>query len=151
MKHESWLMLGLGVFFGLTALVYWLWSSEQAGSIMLLASLLLGLLPGSYFLWWSRRMLTRPSDSADATVAEGAGFVETFPGSSIWPFILGSGCLFIGMALVFGSWLGVPAAGLIIWAMLGGVSESRRGEFARHVPHHGGTEDPSHEARHAHD
>lgn len=136
MKHESWLLLGLGSFFGLTALVYWLWSSEQSGSVMLFASLFLGLLPGSYFFWWSRRMRSRPSDSTDATIAEGAGFVETFPGSSIWPFILGSAAFFIGMALVFGIWLGVPAAGLLIWGLLGGVAESRRGEFDAHVPHH---------------
>lgn len=136
MKHESWLLIGLGLFFGLTALVYWLWSSEQAGSVMLLASLFLGLLPGGYFFWWSRRMRTRPSDSSDATIEEGAGFIETFPGSSIWPFILGGGAFFIGMALVFGIWLGVPAVGLIIWGMLGGVAESRRGQFDVHVAHH---------------
>ncbi len=143
MKHESWLLLGLGFFFGLTALVYWLWSSEQSGSIMLLASLLLGLLPGSYFFWWSRRMRVRPSDSTDATIKEGSGFVETFPGSSIWPFILGSGAFFVGMALVFGTWLAVPAAGLVIWGMIGGVAESRRGTFDAHIPHHEPTHSPT--------
>jgi hypothetical protein len=142
MKHESLLLLGLGAFFGLTAVVYWLWSGEQAGSVMLVASCGLGFLPGSYYLWWSRRMHARPSDR-DSTIAEGAGYVATFPGSSIWPFILGMGAFCIGLALVFGIWLAVPALGLIIWALLGGVVESRHGdhsaissETTSGTPHH---------------
>ena len=135
MKHESWLMLGLGVFFALTGIVYWLWSSENGGTVMLVASGLLGFLPGSYYLWWSKRMRERPSDNPSASIADGAGFVETFPGSSIWPFILGMGAFCVGLALSFGTWFAVPAIGLVIWALTGAVTESRRGGQASSSPH----------------
>ena len=88
------------------------------------------------YLWWSNRMRVRASDRDDATIAEGAGFVETFPGSSIWPFTLGMGAFCIGLALVFGTWFGLPAAGLVGWALLGAVDGLRR----RHTgqpSHHG--------------
>jgi hypothetical protein len=126
-KVEAKLLLGLGLCFALMGVVYWFWGHENAGSIMLVASGGLGFLPGSYYLWWSNRMQVRASDRDDATIAEGAGIVETFPGSSIWPFTLGMGTFFIALALVFGTWFGIPAAGLIVWALLGAVNESRRG------------------------
>ena len=127
-------MLGLGAFFLATGIVYWLWSGEDAGGMMLIASGGLGFLPGGYYLWWSNRMRERPSDRSDATVADGAGVVDTFPGSSIWPFILGMGAFCAGLALVFGTWFALPAAGLVIWALLGAVTESRRGGGAS-TPH----------------
>jgi hypothetical protein len=134
-KHESWLLLGLGLFFALTGAVYWFWSHENGGSVMLVASGFLGFLPGSYYLWWSRRMRPRPSDRSDATIADGAGFIETFPGSSIWPFILGMGAFCIGLSLSFGTWFAVPAIGLVIWALLGAVTESRRGDHTTSTSH----------------
>ena len=75
-------------------------------------------------------MRQRASDRDDATIGDGAGVVETFPGSSIWPFTLGMGCFCGGLALVFGTWFALPAAGLIVWALLGVVLESRRGDPA---------------------
>jgi hypothetical protein len=127
-KTEAKLLLGLGLCFFLMGLVYWFWSGENAGAMMLLASGGLGFLPGSYYLWWSNRMRERASDRDDATIADGAGVVETFPGSSIWPFILGMGAMCLGLSLVFGTWFVVPTIGLVIWALLGAVTESRRGD-----------------------
>jgi hypothetical protein len=127
MKVEAKLLIGLGAFFAVTGVVYWLWSGEDAGGMMLLASGLLGFLPGGYYLWWSNRMRPRPSDRDDATIADGAGVVDTFPGSSIWPFMLGMGAFSAALALVFGTWFALPAAALVVWAMLGAVTESRRG------------------------
>ncbi len=127
MKVEARFLLGLGLFFGVVGLVYWLWSGEDAGGVMLGAAMLLGFLPGSYYLYWSRRMAPRPEDDSTATPASGAGVVGTFPGSSIWPFTLGMGSFVTVLALVFGIWLLVPGLSLVAWALLGGVAESRRG------------------------
>ena len=127
MKVEARFLLGLGLFFGLIGLVYWLWSGEDAGGVMLGAAMLLGFLPGSYYLYWSRRMDPRPEDDPSATPASGAGVVGAFPGSSIWPFTLGMGAFVTVLALVFGIWLLLPGLSLVAWALLGGVAESRRG------------------------
>jgi len=79
MKVEAKVLLGLGLFFGLMCAVYWNWSLENAGGVMMFAGMLLCFLPGSYYYWWSRRMKVRAEDDPNATQAQGAGFVGTFP------------------------------------------------------------------------
>ena len=127
MKIESYVLLFMAAFGAVICAVYWFTSYEDAGSIMLGAFGLLGLLPGGYYYWWSRRMSPRPEDDPEATQAQGAGVVGAFPGTSIWPFTLGMGSFFTVLALVFGIWLLVPGLALVIWALFGGVAESRRG------------------------
>ena len=141
MRIEALFLLFLGAFFGLVGLVYWFWSYEDGGGVMLLGATLLGFLPGSYYFFWHRRFHghkyffvgkidavgDRADDREDATVADGAGVVDSFPGSSIWPFVLGMGAFMTVLALVFGTWLlfiGVP---LILTALTGVTAESRRG------------------------
>jgi hypothetical protein len=127
MKLEGQLLIGVGIFFGIVGLIYWIWSSEDAGGLMLLGTTLLGLVPGSYYLWWHRRIGYRPEDRDDATIEDGAGVINTFPGSSIWPFILGVGAFFTLLALVFGAWLIFIGLSLILIAAVGATAESRRG------------------------
>jgi hypothetical protein len=94
---------------------------------MMFAGMLLCFLPGSYYYFWSRRMKARPEDNPHATQEEGAGFIATFPGTSIWPFTLGMGAFFVVLSLVFGIWFLVPGLGLAVWALFGGTAEGRRG------------------------
>jgi len=127
MKIEARILLILGLFFAVMGVVYWVWSGENAGGMMIVAGGLLGFFPGSYYYWWSRRIPTRPEDDENATMESGAGHVDAFPGSSIFPFTLGAGAFFVVLSLVFGVWLLVPGLSLVIWAMIGGVAEGRRG------------------------
>jgi Cytochrome c oxidase subunit IV len=126
-KVDGFFLAIVGVFFGIIGAVYWFTSYEQAGSVMLVGSALLGLLPGSYYLWWAYRMKPTPDDDPDASIEEGAGTIDSFPGSSIWPFVLGMGALFTVLTFVFGLWLAPIGAGLIISAAIGVTVESRRG------------------------
>ena len=73
--------------------------------------------------WWARRH----SDRTDASTAEGAGDINSFPGSSIWPFVLGMGAFLTLLSLVFGIWLILPGISLILSAAIGVTAESRRG------------------------
>jgi ABC-type antimicrobial peptide transport system permease subunit len=126
MRIEALFLLFLGAFFGLVGLVYWFWSYEDGGGVMLLGATLLGFLPGSYYYFWHRRMGNRLEDR-DAEIAEGAGEIDSFPSSSIWPFVMGMGAFTTVLGLVFGIWflfLGVP---LILTALTGVTAESRRG------------------------
>ena len=41
MKVEAKLLLGLGLFFGIMCAVYWNWSLENAGGVMMFAGMLL--------------------------------------------------------------------------------------------------------------
>ncbi len=127
MKVEAILLLFLGLFFGLVGLVYWFWSYEQAGTAMLVGTCTLGFLPGSYYYYWHRRMGKRVEDRDDASIAEGAGDIDSFPSSSIWPFVLGMGAFLTVNSLVFGIWLIFPGISLILTALVGVTAESRRG------------------------
>jgi len=126
-KIEAMFLLFLGVFFGLVGLVYWFWSYEDGGTMMLAGTSALGFLPGSYYLFWHRRMGKRVEDRDDATVADGAGVIDSFPGSSIWPFVMGMGAFLSVLALVFGMWLMLVSVPLILSALVGVTAESRRG------------------------
>ena len=127
MKMEAWVLLGVATFFGIVGAVYWFTSYEDGGTMMLIGTCLLGLLPGSYYLWWHRRIGDRPEDRDDATIEEGAGQIATFPNSSIWPFVLGMGAFMLVLAFAFGSWFFFPAVGLMLTALIGVTAESRRG------------------------
>lgn len=127
MRMEALVLLGVAIFFGIVGTVYWFTSYEDGGTMMLVGTCLLGLLPGSYYLWWHRRMGDRPEDRPDATIEEGAGQIDTFPGSSIWPFVLGMGAFLLVLSFAFGIWFFFPAVGLMVTALLGVTAESRRG------------------------
>ena len=60
-------------------------------------------------------------------MAEGPGAVDAFPGSSIWPFVLGMGAMFAVLTFVFGLWMAPLAAALLLSGVIGGTVESRRG------------------------
>ncbi len=141
MKVESLFLIFLGAFFGLIGLIYWFWGYEDGGFVMLIGATLLGFLPGLYYFFWHRRFHghryfywgkvhaagDRPADREDAELADGAGTVDSFPGSSIWPFVLGMGAFMTVLALVFGTWLFFIGVPLIITALTGVTAESRRG------------------------
>jgi hypothetical protein len=127
MRIEAILLLFLGVFFGIVGIVYWFWSYEDGGTAMLVGTSLLGFLPGGYYFFWHRRMGQRVEDRGDASIAEGAGDINSFPGTSIWPFILGMGAFLTLLSLVFGIWLILPGITLILSALIGVTAESRRG------------------------
>lgn len=127
MRIEALLLIGVAVFFGIVGLCYWFLAYEDAGFLMLVGTVLLGLLPGSYYLWWSTRMKPRPEDRNDATMADGAGVIGVFPSSSVWPFVMGMGLFLIALSAVFGIWLAAPGGALVVSAATGFTLESRRG------------------------
>jgi hypothetical protein len=141
MRIEALFLLFLGFFFGIVGIIYWFTSYDDGGGMMLLGTSLLGFLPGGYYFFWHKRFGgkkfffwgtehgagDRPSDRPDATVAEGAGDVDSFPSSSIWPFVMGMGAFSTLLSLVFGIWLILPGLTLIITALVGVTAESRRG------------------------
>ena len=134
MKVEAYFLLVISLFCALCALVFWAVGLDavyrtmtSGGTIMLAGVCLLGLLPGSYYLWWSKRMTPRLEDDDDAEIEQGAGVIGSFPSSSIWPFVLGVGAGFVGLALVFGFWSAIFGFALAISAVVGVIVESRRG------------------------
>lgn len=128
-KVEAKLLLIIAAFFFGLTIIYGVWSGEPAGTVMLLASGLLGLVPGSYYLWWSKRMDKRAEDDPLANPEDGKGVVGAFPNGSIWPFVFGLGATLTGLAFVYGIWTAFLGIGLGVAAMIGVAVESRRGGY----------------------
>jgi hypothetical protein len=126
-RIEALFLLGVAVFFGIVGVGYWFWAYEDGGTVMLAGTTLLGLVPGSYYFWWSRRMRPRPEDRPDASIEDGSGVIGSFPGSSVWPFVLGMGLFLMVLSIAFGLWLFAPGVALVISALIGVTVESRRG------------------------
>ena len=59
-------------------------------------------------------------DLPDAEMSDGAGMIDSFPGSSIWPFVLGMGACSTVLSFVFGLWLAPIGVALVLSAVIGG-------------------------------
>ncbi len=126
MKDEAYVFAVVGIFFSIICVAYWFWSKEQSGTVMLFLAGCLGLLPGGYLLFWSLKAKPRLEDQ-DANIEEGAGVVDVFPGSSIWPVVTGLGASFLCVGLIFGLWVTLVGGFLVASAFIGFIAESRRG------------------------
>jgi len=127
MGHREWhLALGASVFLGVTALVYWLWSGEYSGTIMLLfGGCAYGLLSLFILIQWLRRQrVPRPEDRLDANPEDGEGEIAYFPHNSIWPAAMGLGAIVIAIGLAFGKWFWAIGIALFIGALIGFTVEA---------------------------
>ncbi len=126
MRFEYKLTAGAGAFLVLIAVIYYFWSREATGTALLIFSFCAYLLLGSYlYLQWRRRDgHERPEDRIDATQADGAGEVGFFPAASMWPAGMGVAAVFIGVAMIYGSWYWLIAGILMIGAIIGFVVEA---------------------------
>lgn len=125
MKVESLFYLGVTGFFVVIGAIYWFTSYEDAGTTMLVASALLGLLAGGYLFLQSRKYPPRPEDRPDATLAEGAGPVDEFPAPSIWPFVFAFGAVVFATGFVFGIWVVLGGAAVLGLGVVGMIRQSR--------------------------
>jgi hypothetical protein len=126
MRDEIRVYLGVAAFFVVIGLVYWFTSYEDAGSVMLAASALMGLVAGSSIWYLSRHATPRAEDDANATMAEGAGEVGIFPTQSIWPFAVGLSAALFASGFAFGVWLVMAGGAGFVLAILGYIAEARR-------------------------
>ena len=127
MKSEARFFLGIAVFVWLAAIAYGIWSHlyqghvEVVGVVALILSGGLLAIPGSFFLFVSRRIDPRPEDRRDAEIAEGAGEIGFFSPGSYWPVGLAAAVMVVAYALAFVQiWL-VIVGGLLLFFMIGGL------------------------------
>lgn len=130
MKIEGWLFMSGTVFYGLVAVIYWLLAEEPVGTTALALTAGLAFLVGFYTLFTARRIGPRPEDRVDAEISEGAGDLGFFSPHSWWPLPTGLGAALTGLGLIFGWWLVLIGAGILVVGVLGIVFEYYHGEHA---------------------
>jgi hypothetical protein len=140
MKVEAWFYLGLAAFFAVIGAIYWFTSYEDAGTVMLVAAALLGVLVGGFLFQVARRIPPRAEDRPGATIAEGTGSIGDFPAPTVWPFVFGLGCVIVATGTVYGVWV-LLAGGVV--AGLGLVGMVRQSRGSRLVQDHGNGADSS--------
>ncbi len=125
-KREWHLALGAAVFLGAIAVVYWVWSGEWSGTVMLaFGGFAYGLLTLFMLVQWLRRhMVPRSEDRLDANPEDGEGEIGFFPGNSMWPAAMGVGAVAIAIGLAFGKWFWVIGIALFVGAVIGFAVEA---------------------------
>ncbi|HVM68057.1 MAG TPA: cytochrome c oxidase subunit 4 [Acidimicrobiales bacterium] len=125
MKEQGLIFVATAAFMVTIGLIYWFTSYEPTGTVLLLLCVGLGVIPGSYLLWRSRRAPALPEDRPDANPDDLAGRVGSFPESSVWPLVIAAGAAMTGVGLVFGVWAGLPGVVVLATAFVGATLESR--------------------------
>jgi len=118
-------LFGAGIFGLLTGTVYWYVSGERAGTALLL---LMGVAPIiiAAYLFHRGRTLRSPDDDPAANHEDSSGVeVGHFSGGSVWPIVMGIGCVIGIEGFVYGTWLLVFGLVLFVWAAVGLMQESR--------------------------
>ncbi len=136
MKTE-WKLFAYGaVYIFLAAVAYAVWSwydptgLDLAGLTALVLCGGLASLIAFYVYLTSRRVGERPEDRLEAEVDEVAGELGFFSPYSYWPLWVGASAAIVTMGLVFGVWLILLGAVLLMLAVIGLVFEYYRGEHA---------------------
>lgn len=126
MKHEYHLALGTAVFLGIAGIIYFAWSGEFSGTVMLAGggcayAIMFGFL---LLVTLRRHHIPRAEDRPDADQEDGAGEISFFPGNSIWPAAMGIASVSLAIGLAFGTWFWAIGGALLIGAIIGFAVEA---------------------------
>jgi hypothetical protein len=126
MKGEWILTLGIAVFLVVVGVIYWVWSGEVSGTVMLVFGCFAYGLMFSFMLlvFLRRKRIPRPEDKTNGTIEEGEGEIAFFPSNSIWPVSMGLGAVGLALGLAFGKWFWVIGAILMFGALIGFATEA---------------------------
>jgi hypothetical protein len=140
--EELRLFLRASIYIAVAGTVYWLVSSETAGSVLLAAlliALVAFLLMGAFFGRNSFGDLRAPKggvrgilgrvnrligfhERGDAK-APMEGGPELIPLASAWPVVTAAAIAVMGLGIVFGAWLLIPGAVLLLGGGLGWLTQ----------------------------
>ena len=126
MKREWQLALGASLFLGIIGVMYYAWSGETSGSVMLVFGFFAyGLLFSFMFLVYHRRhKQPRAEDRDNANPEDGEGEIAYFPGNSIWPVAMGLSAVCLATGLAFGKWFWAIGGVLLLGTIIGFAVEA---------------------------
>ncbi|HUP69945.1 MAG TPA: cytochrome c oxidase subunit 4 [Acidimicrobiales bacterium] len=115
------MLLSIGAYLVVVSGIYWFFSYEEAGSVLLLLSAGLALIVGGY-LWWATREHAASPQTAGADEDEAEHYL---PHASIWPLGVGAGSVVLANGLALGLWAAVPGAIVVAASVVGYARQSR--------------------------
>lgn len=136
MKFEWKLIFGAAAVLAVLAVVYVVWAvfyhdleHDVGGLVCLVFSSVAYLLLFGFLLIQTlrRHNIPRPEDREDASMADEAGKpLGFFPASSIWPVVLGVGCVFLAIGFVFGVWYWAIGGIFVVSGIIGLTTEAEQ-------------------------
>jgi len=126
-KVEGRLFLGIGVFLWIVSIIYGDLTREFAGTTALVLCGGLCMLIALYLFSTGRRMGVRPEDDPNGEIDEGAGEYGFFSPHSWWPLPVALSAAITFFGLVFGLWISLLGAVLLLASTFGLVFEYYRG------------------------
>jgi len=129
-KIEAGVIGIVAVFFGVVSPVYWLLSSDPAGTSALVMTTLLAALIAFFLAVVAKQVPARPEDDKEAEVSDGAGELGFFPPYSWWPLWCAMALGVCVLGVIFGWWLLIIGAGIGIVTLCGYIFEYYRGYHA---------------------
>lgn len=114
----------MAAFFAVAGAVYYVWSDEWAGTVLLVLSSGLAGMTGGYLFLQSRLERNLSGDAGER--GEVAGEHEYLPHSSPWPLELGFGSTVTLVGLVLGRPVLLAGVAICAHALYGWLSQSRR-------------------------
>ncbi len=119
MKVEGYFFGFIAAFLIPVTIVYYVLSQDPTGTWCLALSIGLTGMVAYYLLFTARRMEARPEDRPDAEISEGSGEVGFFPPHSWWPIALAASFSTVMIGLIFGPFLVMIGAGVLVISLLG--------------------------------
>lgn len=124
MKVEFYFFAFVAVFLGGSAGIYLFTSHDGAGTALLIFATGMASLISSYLYLTSRRFDgERPEDQPEAEIADGAGEVGFFSPMSWWPLPAAFGAAVVSVGIIFGWWLFLAGACILLPSVGGLVYE----------------------------
>jgi hypothetical protein len=125
-RGEWFLALCTAVFLLIVGLIYWIWSGEVSGTVMLIFGCFAYGLMFMFMLlvFFRRKRIPRAEDKLDGTMGEGEGEIAYFPANSMWPVAMGLGAVGLALGLAFGKWFWVIGGVLMLGALIGFTVEA---------------------------
>ena len=130
MMVEGWLVLGCGVFFAGTDIVYWYVSKDPTGTAALAFAVGLAVLTGFYVLFTGRRQPKRPEDDNEGEIIQGTGEVGFFSPHSWWPLFMGLASAVAAIGFAVGWRLFLVGLLFTVFSTFGFVFSYYRGHFS---------------------
>jgi energy-coupling factor transporter transmembrane protein EcfT len=126
MRGEWFLALCIAVFLAVVGVIYWVWSGEVSGTVMLIFGCFAYALMFAFMLivFLRRKRIPRAEDKPDGKMEEGEGEIAFFPSNSIWPVSMGLGAVGLALGLAYGKWFWVIGGILMFGALIGFTVEA---------------------------
>ncbi|GAB2860408.1 cytochrome c oxidase subunit 4 [Actinocorallia aurea] len=134
MRVQAFMFYGCGIFFLITDIVYWIFSGDWTGTTAMALAVGLAFMIGVYIHFTVNRIERLrggelPEDDKLGDIADSAGDQGFFSPHSWWPLWVGLACATLCLGMIFGTWLMLLGAALVILGAIGFVFEYYRGQY----------------------